>query len=179
MTKLVPLGSIEHAIRRVLEILGDAGVESAIQEELGFRRSASLIRKCGDPDDSRHHIQMRYAIALDLACIDEVGRPPLLEAYRAMVDKPVPLGRHPTLRAAMLNDVMTLQTSLGELARRARERLVLADTGSDSMTVAERQSIYAAVNVLQDNAEHLKRLLMHHDSALAAQNADDGATGSG
>ena len=65
MTKLVAIRSIEHAARRALTILGDDGVERAIEDVLGLKRSASLIRKCADPDDDSHHLQSRYAVALD------------------------------------------------------------------------------------------------------------------
>ena len=54
MTKLVAIRSIEHAARRALTILGDEGVEQAIEETLGLKRSASLIRKCADPDDDEY-----------------------------------------------------------------------------------------------------------------------------
>jgi hypothetical protein len=52
MTKLVALRSIEHGVRRAISILGDEGVTEAIKDLLGVRRSASLIRKCADPERS-------------------------------------------------------------------------------------------------------------------------------
>ena len=38
MTKLVAIRTIEHATRRALTILGDDGVEQAIEDILGLKR---------------------------------------------------------------------------------------------------------------------------------------------
>lgn len=178
MTKLAPLGSIEHGIRRVLEMLGEERVESAIQESLGIERSASLIRKCGDPDEDRHQIQMRYAIALDQACLAATGRTPLLEAYRAMLDSPLTLDRNASVKEDILQDVLTLQGALGDLSHKVRDAFSMDSLASDRLTGVERHAIYAAVETLQENAEHLKRILISNQQGLTAQNADDGAEGS-
>ena len=85
MTKAVLPNSFEHALRRVLLILGEAGAEEAILCGTGVRRSASLLRKCADVDDHRHQIQLRYASALDMACVAKGHLPPLLEAQKRLV----------------------------------------------------------------------------------------------
>ncbi len=87
MTKLVAIRTIEHAARRALAILGDDGVEQAIDDILGLKRSASLIRKCADPDDDGHHLQSRYAVALDVACRRAGQLPPLLDAHSYLIER--------------------------------------------------------------------------------------------
>lgn len=178
MTKLAPLGSIEYAIRRVMDILGESGVEAAIHESLGVDRSSSLIRKCGDADNDRHHIQMRYAIALDRACLSAIGRPPLLEAYRAILDSPAPLDRNESIKDDMLRDVLTLQGALGDLSNKVREAFSMDSPAADRLTGVERHDIYAAVENLEENAEHLKRLLISSEMVLPAHDADDAVDGS-
>lgn len=178
MTKLAPLGSIEHGIRRVLEILGEEGVETAIRESLGVARSASLIRKSGDADNDRHQLQLRYAIALDRACLAATGRSPMLDSYRAMLDEPLPLVRNETIKEDMLRDVLTLQVCLGELARKISTAFSMDSQAPESLTAVERHAIYGAVNTMEDNAEHLKRLLISGDQAADTKNADDAAHGS-
>lgn len=85
MTKLVPLDSIEHGIREALRHLGDDGACDAVEQHTGQRKSASLLRKCADPDDIRHNIQLRDAAALDRACVAVNYPPPLLRAYEGLV----------------------------------------------------------------------------------------------
>lgn len=81
MTKLVAEGSFEHAIREALRSLGEEGAVDALECHAGQRKSPSLLRKCADPDDPRHHIQLRDALALDRACLAGNHGTPLLRAY--------------------------------------------------------------------------------------------------
>ena len=90
MTKLVPLGSIEHGIREALRHLSDDGASAAIEAYSGQRKSSSLLRKCADPDDERHHIQLRDAIALDRACMEQNHPPPLLRSHSNLLEQPPP-----------------------------------------------------------------------------------------
>jgi|GEM_PF-6947408 len=86
MTKIVQAISIEHAIRKALQRLGEAGASQALEAYSGQRKSVSLLRKCADPDNPRYNIQLRDAIALDRACIDANYPPPLRQAYDAALD---------------------------------------------------------------------------------------------
>ncbi len=87
MTKPAPLRTIEHGLRRALAILEADGAKAAIQDLLGVERSASLLHKCADPDNDRHHLQLRYAVALDVACQKAGQLPPLLEVHRYLVER--------------------------------------------------------------------------------------------
>ena len=125
MTKLVRLRSIEHGLRRALAILDDDGARNAIQEITGVRRSASLLRKCADPDDNRHHLQYRYAVALDSACARAGHLSPLLEVYQHLVEshsQSAPEGRKGA-ETKLLYDVLNLQTALGDLSQTVSEGL--------------------------------------------------------
>ena len=63
MTKVLPLDSIENGIRQAIRSLGDQAATDALARFTGQRKSASLLRKCADPDDNRHNIQLRDAVA--------------------------------------------------------------------------------------------------------------------
>ncbi len=161
MTKLVAIRTIEHAVRRALAILGDDGVEQAIEDILGLKRSASLIRKCADPDDDGHHLQSRYAVALDVACHRAGQLPPLLDAHRYLIE------RH---SGAALSDgepgdgrvqhaVLMLQAALGELSHTVGEAVHADSPGGVRLTNREKHEIHDAIAAIDHKVESIKRLI--------------------
>jgi len=161
MTKLVPLRSLEHAIRRVFLLLGDCGVEAAIEDRLGLARSASLIRKCGDPDDGAHQLQMRYAIALDMACWEAHRQAPLFEAYRHLVgtDSHGDANDDDASKERIVDGVVALQIALGNLAEMVREAYSADSPDPSGLTQSERHHLFEAVNLLESCAETLKSVI--------------------
>ena len=161
MTKLVAIRTIEHATRRALAILGDGGVERAIEDVLGLRRSASLIRKCADPDDDGHHLQSRYAVALDVACHRAGQLPPLLDAHRYLIERHS--GAAPSAgelgEGRVQHAVLMLQAALGELSLTVGEAVHDDSPGGVRLTNRERHEIHDAIAAIDHKVESIKRLI--------------------
>lgn len=145
ITKLVAIRTIEHATRRALAILGDGGVKRAIADVLGLRRSASLIRKCADPDDDGHHLQSRYAVALDVACHRAGQLPPLLDDHR------YPIERH--------SGAAPSAGELGELSLTVGEAVHDESPGGVRLTNRERHEIHDAIAAIDHKVESIERLI--------------------
>jgi len=161
MTKLVAIRSIEHAARRALVILGDDGVERAIADVLGLKRSASLIRKCADPDDDGHHLQSRYAVALDVACQRAGQLPPLLDSHRYLIERhagPASDGEQ-VEEGRMQHAVLMLQAALGALSQTVGEALHEDSPGGTRLTNREKHEIHEAIAAIDHKVESIKRLI--------------------
>lgn len=161
MTKLVALRSIEHGARRAIAILGDEGVEGAIEGHLGLRRSASLIRKCADPDDDGHHLQCRYAVALDVACRRLGELPPLLDAHRYLIDRHAnaPGADGPADERGVLHAVLALQAALGALSQTVDQAMHEEGPGGAQLTNLEKHEIHEALEAVSRKTEAIKRLV--------------------
>ncbi len=161
MTKLVPLRTIEHGLRRALATLGDEGTIKAIRELLEVRRSASLIRKCADPDYDRHHVQFRYAVALDVACKKAGQLPPLLEVHQYLVERYAraePLEGQGS-ESTVLHAVLTLQAALGDLSQTVSEALHADSPGGIRLTNREKHEIHEALDAVDHQAEVIKSMI--------------------
>jgi hypothetical protein len=161
MTKLAPLRTIEHGLRRSLAILEAEGAKSAIQDLLGIKRSASLLHKCADPDNDRHHLQLRYAVALDVACQKAGQLPPLLEVYRYLVERHGG-GQAPkeaSGEVSVLRAVLDLQSALGELSQTVRDGLHVESPGGVRLTNLERHEIYEALVAMDHQSESIKHMM--------------------
>ncbi len=164
MTKLVALRSIEHGARRAIAILGDQGVEGAIESHLGLRRSASLIRKCADPDEEGHHLQCRYAVALDVACRRLGELPPLLDVHRYLIDRHGSGGSGPEAdgppdERGVLHAVLGLQAALGSLSQTVDQAMHEEGPGGARLTNLEKHEIHEALEAVGRKTEAIKRLV--------------------
>lgn len=161
MTKLVAIRTIEHAARRAMTILGDTGVEQAIEDVLGIKRSASLIRKCADPDDDGHHLQSRYAVALDVACRRAGQLPPLLDAHSYLIERHS--GAAPSdgevHEGRVQHAVLMLQAALGELSQTVGEALYEESPGGTRLSNREKHEIHEAMEAIDHKVEEIKRLI--------------------
>ncbi len=163
MTKFVRLHSIEHGIRQAFAILGDRGVEAVLEDLLGLRRSASLIRKCGDPDNETNHIQHRYSVALDVGCMRAGHRPPLLEAHQSMI-KRLSIGAARSAAARgfdLLSAVLSLQRAVGHLAQAVLDARGPIRRHDRRLTNRETHELFEAVVDIERQTERLKLLLAH------------------
>jgi len=161
VTKFAELNSIEHGIRRALAILGDRGVEAALKDVLDVERSASLIRKCGNPDSRTNHIQHRYSVALDVGCIKAGHAPPLLEAHRALVER---LGAGAALQqlphdSDLSAHVLILQGALGRLAEAVVEAQSPDSPAGRRLSNREKHEIYEAIVKIDEQTATLKRMI--------------------
>ena len=162
MTKLVAIRTIEHAARRALTILGDNGVEQAISDILGLKRSASLIRKCADPDDDGHHLQSRYAVALDVACRRAGELPPLLDAHSYLIERhsgEAPSGGNQANESRVQHAVLMLQAALGELSQTVGDALHDESPGGGRLTNREKHEIHDAMEAIDHKVESIKQLI--------------------
>ncbi len=161
MTKLVAIRTIEHATRRALTIPGDDGVEQAIGDILGLKRSASLIRKCADPDDDGHHLQTRYAVSLDVACRRAGEIPPLLDAHGYLIERHS--GEAPSdgqvNEGRVQHAVLMLQAALGELSQTVGEAVHEESSGGARLTNREKHEIHEAMETIDHKVESIKRLI--------------------
>lgn len=160
MTKLIPLRTIEHGVRRAIDLLGESGVVEAL-DKLGIRRSASLIRKCADPDDDRHHLQLRYAIALDIGCKVNGHLPPLLEVHQYLVEEGAlsPSKLKTVDQSDIVRAVLVLQAALGDLAHLVNSALEADSELGEELSERERHEIFEAIEGVEHRAEKLKRLV--------------------
>lgn len=83
MTKPRDIASIRAGLHRALGLLDEPRIATATG------KSASLFRKCADPDNPRHRLQAEDAVALDAACVVAGERPHILESYRQALDAKV------------------------------------------------------------------------------------------
>lgn len=161
MTKLVPLRTIEHGLRRALAILGDEGAIESIRDLLEVRRSAALIRKCADPDNDRHHVQFRYAVALDVACKKAGQLPPLLEVHQYLVERYArsepPEGQGD--ESTVLHAVLALQAALGDLSQTVSEALHADSPGGIRLTNREKHEIHEALDAVDHQTEMIKTMI--------------------
>lgn len=163
MTKLVPLRSIEHGLRRALATLDDAGAQAAIEEVVGVRRSVSLLRKCADPDNDRHHLQFRYAVALDIACARAGYPSPLLEVYRYLVESHAGSDAEgwKGAEAKLLHAALNLQSALGYLSQTVSEGLHEEGPEGPRLSNREKHAIHEALEAIDQQSEAIKRSIAH------------------
>ncbi len=163
VTKFVRLHTIEHGIRQAFTILGDRGVEAVLEDFLGLKRSASLIRKCGDPDNETNHIQQRYAVALDVGCARAGYRPPLLQAHRSLVGRLSGgiAGAATAGGVDLLSAVLLLQRAVGHLAQAVLDARGPLRRHDRRLTNRETHELFDVVLDIERQTERLKHLLTH------------------
>jgi len=157
MTKLTKVGSIEHALRQVLDILREDGARNAIREVLGLDRSPSLLRKCADPDATTHNLQLRYAVALDAHCLKVDQTTPLLEAYNRLMNtySSGRLAGLPT-EERLMHSVLRLQSALGDLSQTVSEGFTPDSLGGKHLTNRERHAMFEALEAVDQQSEEIK-----------------------
>jgi len=161
MTKTLSLRNIEHGIQHAITILGDHGIQSALMDKLNLSRSASLIRKCANPNEERQHLQLRYAVALDAACVELGERAPILTAYTHLLeDSSTPqAAKKIATQRALVREVVALQAALGDLAR-AVEQLQEEDTMPlRQISRTDRQHLSEALDGVLREAYRIERMI--------------------
>ena len=156
MTKSVAEGSFEHAIREALRSLGEDGAVDALECHAGQRKSPSLLRKCADPDDQRHHIQLRDALALDRACLAANHGTPLLRAYELKLQQdqvtPPKAAEEDLLRLSL-----EINVAAGELSAQCIQALQTQPVGSGGCP--RPHAIEAALAGLERKTRRMRRAL--------------------
>lgn len=160
MTKSVALGSIEHGLREAFRLIGIDSVAAAIELSSGQRKSASLLRKYADPDDSRHHLPLRDAVAIDAACLRAGHSAPLMEVHQFAVEN-----HHrdsvPNLPSADLcHLVLAIEAAAGAVAEAALQTLTCHNCVKPSHKRPDEiyrclQELEAATAVLRKEVAHM------------------------
>lgn len=161
MTKIARLPSLELGLRQAFQTLGERGVEDAIGEYLGLHRSASLIRKCADPDDDTHNVQHRYSVAIDIASMHAGHLPPMLGAHQHLLDQCATRTVQETNRPSDLSAaVLRAQAALGALARDVVEAQDPESPAGRELSDSERHRIFEAVRMLEEDIARIERSLV-------------------
>ena len=84
MPKARKIPSIEQGLYEAIKILKDAGIEEAIKNYTGKKKSASFYRSCADPDEI-HNINHADSLAIDFECLKTKGIAPMLNAHETLV----------------------------------------------------------------------------------------------
>jgi hypothetical protein len=147
MTKPRDIASIRAGLHRALGLLEERRVADATG------KSASLFRKCADPDNPRHRLQIEDALALDAACVAQGERPPILDHYRQALDARVAsLGGPARHRAA--DPYRRIAEAVEELGRVAAA--VAASLADRSLTPEDAQRCAGHIERTQDALAALK-----------------------
>jgi hypothetical protein len=147
MTKPRDIASIRAGLHRALGLLDESSIASATG------KSASLFRKCADPDNPRHRLQAEDAVALDAACVVAGERPHILESYRQALDARVAERGGPRLHRAL--------DPLRRLAEATRDMGGVAQSVSDAsverpLTPETAQRVAGAIDKALDTLARLK-----------------------
>ncbi|HRI77384.1 MAG TPA: hypothetical protein PLX33_10405 [Alphaproteobacteria bacterium] len=116
----------------VLRAVGILGLEDAAAIT---GKQPSTVYAYGDPDKEKH-ISVEDAIALDLACLSEVGEAPFTSMMRATVEAVDFRGRM-EITDALLGAV----ASVGKLAETVRAAKCPTGPGGRTLTMKERRQI--------------------------------------
>jgi hypothetical protein len=155
MTKSVALGSIEHGLREAFRLIGIDSVVAAIQNGSGQQKSASLLRKYADPDDPRHHLPLRDAVAIDTACVRAGHKAPLIEAYQMLLTiddlnvDPSPHGQD------LCHLVLGIEAAAGAVASAALQALSCPDCNKSNRRQPEE--MYRRLQALEEATAVLRK----------------------
>jgi hypothetical protein len=147
MTKPRDITSIRAGLHRALGLLDESRIAAATG------KSASLFRKCADPDNPRHRLQAEDAVALDAACVIVGERPHILESYRQALDARVAEQGGPRPHRAL--------DPLRRLADATRDMGVVAQSVADAtverpVTPETAQRVAGAIDKALDTLARLK-----------------------
>lgn len=158
MTKSVDIGTIEHGLREAFGYLGVDGAADAIERATGHRKSASLLRKYGDPDSPRHHLPLRDAMAIDQACLQAGHKPPMLMKYQNYLEKAQSGGGQDHNGAS----VCCLALATGSAAGMVSEAVLQSEmcNGCHCHKNHHKEEIYAGLLELEEAVSALRRAVM-------------------
>lgn len=159
MTKPRDIASIRAGLHRTLGLLAEDRIAAATG------KSASLFRKCADPDNKRHRLQAEDAVALDAACVIAGERAHILESYRQALDARIAELGGPRAHRAVdpMHRLAQATRELGEIAG------AICDAPQPA-TPETAQRIAGLVDRALDTLTHLKNDL--REAARAAQSRE-------
>lgn len=158
MTKSVGLGSIEHGLREAFQHLGVERVADAVEQFSGQRKSESLLRKYADPDNSRHHLPLRDALAIDMACAASGHKPPLLMVY----DHALTQAQNSSIEEVPTGKICHLALAMDAAAGMVAEAVLQSETCDqcDCRGNHHKEKIYARLLELEATVAKLRQAVM-------------------
>lgn len=139
--------SIEQALKEIIRKLESEEIKSATG------KSESALRKCSDENDLEHHLHLKDAIELDVACMRRGLGHPLLSAHEILVEKSL----------KNKNDMENITTSLiniggriGHLMEVTQKAIDPNSEGGTAVSKQEKEDIYKAINELEEKIANLK-----------------------
>ena len=158
MTKSASLGSIERGLREAFQHLGVERVADAVEQYSGQRKSESLLRKYADPDNSRHQLPLRDALAIDLACTNSGHKPPLLTVY----DHALKQAQNPPVEKIADAKICHLALAMDAAAGLVAEAVLQSETCEecDCHRNHHREQIYARLLELEKAVADLRQAVM-------------------
>ena len=163
MTKSVQLGSFEHGLRECFHHLGVSRAAEAVEDFNGHRKSESLLRKYADPDNDRHQVPMRDALAMDRACIADGHQPPMLTAYRSLLERATNRGAGEDPANGEICHLTLAMDAAAGLVSEAVLQSEICD-GSDCHKNYHTEQIYASLRELEDLVTSLRKAVVAIDT---------------
>lgn len=147
MTKPRDIASIRAGLHRALGLLDEQRIAGATG------KSASLFRKCADPDNPRHRLQAEDAVALDAACVIAGERPHIYESYRQALDARVAEQGGPRLHRPLdpLRRLADVTRDVGGVAQSVAEA-----AAEKPLTPETAQRVAGAIDKALDTLSRLK-----------------------
>ena len=158
MTKPRDIASIRAGLHRALGLLDESRIAAATG------KSASLFRKCADPDNPRHRLQAEDAVALDAACVIAGERPQILDAYRQALDAKVAEygGPRPQQSVDPLRRLADATHDMGSVAQAVAQAAI-----ERPLTPETAQRAAGAIDKALDTLSRLKGDLRERTRAVA------------
>ena len=155
MAKARDIPSIEQGLHEAFRILKDAGIEEAIKNYTGKKKSASFYRSCADPDEI-HNIDHTDSLAIDYECLKTKGIAPMLSAHEALVTKFL-LNQNKEEVSKTLSQVMNeLNIIIGEFQTTVHSAQSPSSPGGIKLTSEEKMKVKKAIVKLEQILLHLQ-----------------------
>jgi hypothetical protein len=158
MTKRVDIGTIEHGLREAFGHVGVDGAAAAIERTTGHRKSASLLRKYGDPDSPRHHLPLRDAMAIDQACVEAGHKPPILMMYQNYLETAHSGGEQNHNGASVCCLALATVSAAGMVSEAVLQSEMCNDCHCNKYR--HKEEIYASLLELEEAVSALRRAVM-------------------
>ena len=143
MAKLRKIPSIEQGLHEAFGILKDAGIEEAIKNYAGKKRSASFYRSCADPDEI-HNIDHADSLAIDYECLKTKGIAPLLSAHEALVTQFLEKNQ-PGQKKNLFDTINDFNKIIGDLLTTLHHARSPESPGGSDLTAEEKIKVKKAI----------------------------------
>lgn len=149
MTKRRPAATFYDGIMTALTVIGRSDIAGLVGKSYQF------LRQCADDDDDGHHLTVRDALKLDIACVKLGDGAPILDGYRAQMRRAT-AGR---IEGEPMDALIRVMAEVGEMAGVLRDAVSPTSVGGENITAEELRALLreagharAAIDRLEDAA---------------------------